>query len=82
MTKRKFTVGCKYALIIMAASNVGIEVGMLDEAKRLIKEDILPEDCMLLNFEHCCNDAIDAVIEKNLKEKAEYEFKRLYAQYF
>ena len=34
MEKRKFTVGCKYALIIIAAHNVGVEVGMLDDAER------------------------------------------------
>lgn len=82
MEKRKFTVGCKYALIIMAAHNVGVEVGMLDDAERLIKEEVLPEDCTILNFEHCVRDAIDEVNMKNLNPAAESEFKRLYGMYF
>ena len=82
MKKRKFTVGCKYALIITAAHNVGVKVGMLDDAERLIKEEVLPEDCTILNFEHCVRDAIDEVNRKNLKPAAEQDFKKLYDMYF
>lgn len=77
-----------YALIIMVANEMGINVEMLDEAESIIKENKHIESCNILWFEHAAIAAhegvriqgIDAIKEANKKAeniKKQYIYNRL-----
>jgi len=77
-----------YALIIMVANEMGINVEMLDEAESIIKENKHVESCNILWFERAaiaahegvCIQGIDAIKEANKKAeniKKQYIYNRL-----
>lgn len=77
-----------YALIIMVANEMGINVEMLDEAESIIKENKHVESCNILWFERAAIAAhegvriqgIDAIKEANKKAeniKKQYIYNRL-----